>query len=164
MAGELQCDHETGRVVYYLIRNMAGAIWNGAAFEAYVGANYATYDVAATEQGSSGFYTANMPALAAGQYSVLAKERAGGAPAESDRTIGTGSVLWSGTRIIGPGSVDGYTFEEAQRLILAASAAKLAGAATPTVTIRDAADTKDRIVASVDVDGNRLAVTLDASE
>ena len=50
-----------------------------------------------------------------------------------------------------------------QFLRLAASAlyGKLSGAATTTVTIRDEADTKDRITATVDSSGNRTAVTLD---
>lgn len=47
------------------------------------------------------------------------------------------------------------------RILLAALGNKLAGAATTTVTIRDKADTKDRITATVDADGNRSAVTLD---
>ena len=57
-------------------------------------------------------------------------------------------------------NIDGYTPEESLRLILAALVGKLSGAATTTVTIRDAADTKNRIVATVDDDGNRSAVTL----
>ncbi len=52
---------------------------------------------------------------------------------------------------------------EALRLILAAQAGKLSGATGPTVSIRDLGDTKDRIVATVDEDGNRLAVTTDAT-
>ena len=44
----------------------------------------------------------------------------------------------------------------------AANAAKLSGAATTTITIRNAvADSKDRIVATVDSDGNRSAITYD---
>ena len=52
-----------------------------------------------------------------------------------------------------------------QFLRVAASAlfGKLAGAATTSVTIRDEADTKNRIAATVDSDGNRTAVTLDKS-
>lgn len=38
---------------------------------------------------------------------------------------------------------------------------EVSGAGTSTVTIRDIADTTDRIVASVDGSGNRTAVTLD---
>lgn len=57
----------------------------------------------------------------------------------------------------------GITLRQALRLKLAALAGKLSGAATTTVTIRDANDAKDRITATVDADGNRTAVTLDAT-
>lgn len=56
-----------------------------------------------------------------------------------------------------------WTVRQALRIILSAAGAKLSGAATNTVTIRDVGDTKDRITATVDADGNRTAVTLDAS-
>lgn len=56
----------------------------------------------------------------------------------------------------------GLTVRQALRLIAAANAAKLSGAATTTITIRNAvADSKDRIVATVDADGNRSAITYD---
>lgn len=61
------------------------------------------------------------------------------------------------------GDVDGYTLEQSLKLILSACAAKLSGAATTTITIRAADDSKDRITATVDSDGNRSAVTLDAT-
>lgn len=51
----------------------------------------------------------------------------------------------------------------ALRLILAALAGKLSGAATTTVTIRNVGDSKNRITATVDADGNRSAVTTDAT-
>lgn len=57
----------------------------------------------------------------------------------------------------------GATVRQAMRLVLSALAGKLSGAATTTVTIRDTNDSKDRIVATVDSDGNRTAVTLDGS-
>jgi hypothetical protein len=57
----------------------------------------------------------------------------------------------------------GYTLRQALRLILSASAAKLSGAATTNVKIRDVGDSKDRIDATVDSDGNRSAVVLDAT-
>ena len=59
--------------------------------------------------------------------------------------------------------IDGYTGAEAVKLILAAVAGKLSGAATTTATIRAADDSKARITATVDADGNRSAVTLDAT-
>lgn len=55
------------------------------------------------------------------------------------------------------------TLRGAVRLILAASAGKLSGATTTTVTIRNVGDSKDRITATVDADGNRSAVTTDAT-
>ncbi len=53
------------------------------------------------------------------------------------------------------------TLREALRLIVAASAGKISGGATTTVTIRNIGDTKNRIVATVDADGNRSAITTD---
>lgn len=55
------------------------------------------------------------------------------------------------------------TARHALRLFLAALCGKLSGAATTTVAIRDNADAKDRITATVDANGNRSAVTLDAT-
>jgi hypothetical protein len=57
----------------------------------------------------------------------------------------------------------GLTLRGAMRLIAASSAGKLSGAATSTVTIRNIGDSKDRITATVDADGNRAAVTTDAT-
>jgi hypothetical protein len=59
-------------------------------------------------------------------------------------------------------AVDGtVTVRESLRLANSANGAKLSGAATATVVIRDLADTKDRVTASVDASGNRTAVTRD---
>lgn len=57
----------------------------------------------------------------------------------------------------------GFTPRQALRLILSALAAELSGAGTNTITIRDINDTKDRIVATVDSNGNRTAITHDAT-
>ena len=64
--------------------------------------------------------------------------------------------------IFAGGDIDGFTLEQAQKLILSSAAAKLSGAATTTIIIRAADDSKDRITATVDVNGNRSAVILDA--
>jgi hypothetical protein len=57
----------------------------------------------------------------------------------------------------------GITPRGALRLAVAASAGKLSGAATTTVVIRDVADGKDRVTATVDADGNRTATTVDVT-
>lgn len=61
------------------------------------------------------------------------------------------------------GVEDGLTVREALRLISAALAGKVSGAGGTTVTIRDVADSKDRIVATVDSNGNRTAITTDVT-
>jgi len=58
---------------------------------------------------------------------------------------------------IGDGTI---TVRQALRVLIAGMAAKLTGAATTTVTIRNLADSADVIVATVDADGNRSAVTV----
>jgi hypothetical protein len=56
----------------------------------------------------------------------------------------------------------GLTFREALRLIAAATAGTLSGGGSSTVTIKSAVDdTKDRIVATVDSQGNRTAIVYD---
>jgi predicted RNA-binding protein with TRAM domain len=55
----------------------------------------------------------------------------------------------------------GLTPRQALRLATAALAGKISGAGTATVTIRNTADTKDRITATVDANGNRSAITVD---
>ncbi len=57
----------------------------------------------------------------------------------------------------------GMTFRQAMRLISSVLLGKIANAATTTNTFRDINDSKDRVVSTVDSDGNRSAVTLDAS-
>lgn len=57
----------------------------------------------------------------------------------------------------------GLTMRGALRIITAALSGKLSGAGTTTVTIRNYGDTKNRITATVDTDGNRSAVTTDVT-
>lgn len=57
----------------------------------------------------------------------------------------------------------GFTFHDALRLMSSAMIGKVSGMATTTVTFRNVGDTKNRITATVDADGNRSAITLDAT-
>ena len=52
------------------------------------------------------------------------------------------------------------TVREALRLILSAACGKVSGADGTTITFRDTNDSKARITATVDSDGNRTSVTL----
>jgi len=57
----------------------------------------------------------------------------------------------------------GYSFRNSLRLILSSLSGKLSGAGTSTVTIRNVTDTKDRITATVDTNGNRTSITTDVT-
>lgn len=66
-------------------------------------------------------------------------------------------------RTLADGDIDGYTLEQAMKICLSALAGKVSGAGTTNVTIRSADDSADRIVATVDTDGNRSSITLNAN-
>lgn len=55
----------------------------------------------------------------------------------------------------------GYSAEEILRLLSAAMAGKVSGADTSEIRFRDLADTKNRIISTVDGNGNRVAITHD---
>lgn len=60
--------------------------------------------------------------------------------------------------------VDGATtMAESMRIQNAVLAGKVSGAGTGTEIFRDLADTKNRVTSTVDVSGNRTAVTLDGT-
>jgi hypothetical protein len=65
--------------------------------------------------------------------------------------------------ILASGDIDGFTIEQASKLILAALAGKVSGAGTTTITIKAADDSKPRITATVDTIGNRSSITTDVS-
>jgi hypothetical protein len=89
----------------------------------------------------------------------------------SPAAVGSAMTLTSGERTsIADAMLDesngvetSITVRQAMRLSLAALAGKLAGAATTSVTIRNVGDTKTRITATVDANGNRTAVTTDGT-
>lgn len=74
-------------------------------------------------------------------------------------TVGTGAADVILDRANGVET--GFTLRQSGRLMLSALAGKLSGGATTTVVIRDVNDTKDRITATVDANGNRTATTYD---
>lgn len=81
-------------------------------------------------------------------YALTSSERDSVADALLDRTAGVET---------------NRTLRQTLRLMLSALAGKVSGAGTGTETFRDTNDSKNRIVATTDDDGNRSAVTLDGS-
>lgn len=97
-----------------------------------------------------------------GSYTVLVTierdassvvETAGSGVTEQDK-LDIADAVWIET-LEGP-----RTAKELLRLLAAVLGGKLSGAGTDTITIRDLADEQDRVVATVDDKGNRLAVNI----
>ncbi len=100
MSNELAVDYGiTAKTVYFLLRTASNTIWNGATFESYTPANYATYPITATEQGASGYYVGSMPGTTAGIFNVTAKQQIGGSPAQGDLSIGDAIIEWDGVLV-----------------------------------------------------------------
>jgi hypothetical protein len=104
MAGEIQVPFQTGKTVYALIRDRNAKVWNTSggvgAFESYLTANFSSYTISLTEQGTSAYFAGAWPsAIPAGVYNLVAKSQTGGSPAETDTTIAQGSEQWNGTAL-----------------------------------------------------------------
>jgi hypothetical protein len=72
-------------------------------------------------------------------------------------------IIGKSSDVLAAGDIDGFKLEEAMKICLSALGAKVSGAGTTTITFRAADDSKNRITATVDTDGNRSSVTLDAT-
>ena len=101
MASELLTASDTGLALYALLRNRAGQVWNTATpgFETYASANYAAYAIALVEQGASGYYLGNLPAVPSNaQYTAsfaCKPAGAGATAAENDpRLTGVQMIDW----------------------------------------------------------------------
>lgn len=97
MPAIIETAYNQGATLYAHIRNNAGSIWNGSSFESYNPSNWGNYDVALTEDGSSGYYKVSMPSVGAGRYTTIIYEQAGGSPSEGDQIVGTGTIVFDGT-------------------------------------------------------------------
>ncbi|MFZ5829468.1 MAG: hypothetical protein ACOY3P_05240 [Planctomycetota bacterium] len=86
-----------GLGLYAIMRDVTDQVYNtdSEEFEAYSSANWADYVIAATEQGSSGYYVAATPDVDAGRYRITFHE--GATPAEGDSIVGSVSAYWDGT-------------------------------------------------------------------
>ena len=61
-------------------------------------------------------------------------------------------------------TIDNYTPSQVMAILLGVAAGKISGAGLGSPVIRSANDSKDRITATTDTDGNRLSVTIDVSD
>lgn len=104
MANEIHIHYDSGKTLYFLIRNLAGNVNDEVAgdgsFEAYVAANIADYDHALTENGDGGgHYVGSFDTniTTAGRYIIEVFRQVGGSVADGDTFIGSGEIVWNGT-------------------------------------------------------------------
>lgn len=142
---------------------------SAASIRAEIDANSTKLDVATSTRLAAASYTAPLDSTAT-QAAAAAALTAYDPPTRAEATSDKDAVIAAvpttsqiSAAILAAGDVDGYSLEQTLKLCLAALAGKLSGAATTTITIRAADDSKDRITATVDADGARSAVTLDAT-
>ena len=101
MTKEIQFDYGTsGAVVYAIVIDKTGKIYNGATFEAINAANWGDYDITMTEESTTGIYTGTFPVVAEGRYLVSYRLRVGGAVATTDTKLGDQVMEWGGTAAI----------------------------------------------------------------
>lgn len=104
--------------------------------------------------------TDNLPAAPADESLVIAATNAIGV---SIAALPTANANADALLDRASGVETGWTLRQAFRIMLAVLAGKASGLDTTTAVYRDMADAKNRISATVDVNGNRTAVTRDAS-
>lgn len=61
-------------------------------------------------------------------------------------------------------TIDGYTVAQAMAILMAVAAGKVDGSGSNTTTLRSLDDERDRIIADVDVVGNRTDITIDVGD
>ena len=106
MADKIIVAHgEAGLTVYAQVRNSSAQIYNGSTFEAYDALRWTYYDIALTEQGASGVYQGDFPALSSGAYSLVAYSQLAGTPAQTDTLLGGADAQWTGTVILAVGDI-----------------------------------------------------------
>jgi uncharacterized phiE125 gp8 family phage protein len=109
MSGELKTQSQSGDTIYAVaFKGIQVLNVSTVALETYVTASLGSYDIALTEQGSSGRFVGSVPAgTPAGRYDFFYYSQQGANPAEGDIFVGNASLYWSGdTETSDPGSTD----------------------------------------------------------
>lgn len=111
MSNEAHVDYESGKTLYFVRRNAAGqvALSDGSAFENWgAGGNDADdYDVSLTDK-SGDRYVGDFDAssnISAGRYTIQIFLQAGSNPADNDRCVAGGEIIWTGSGELTPDKV-----------------------------------------------------------
>ena len=184
MANEITFDFTTGLNLYFCCFQKSGDVFltGGASDEAWgtggrIAADYAEI-MTETAAGSRHYKGSIAGGVGAGIYDIVVYHRVGGTPVNADLVIGKGEIFWDGTIEvhITPASLDvladavhdevvegTITLRQAMRLFLSVLTGKASGGGSSELKFRDVGDTKDRITAAVDENGNRTNVVRDGT-
>lgn len=102
---ELRTGSGTGNYLYATVVSPSSRWWNAPLFEAYSSSHYSAYAITMTEQGSTGKYVGNFPALVTdiGLFEIFYfVAQNGTSPTEGDPVAGIGSIDWDGTGVVPP--------------------------------------------------------------
>ena len=81
-------------VIYIVIRNSAGKVWNGSAFEIWADGSIANYDIPCTYKGGN-LYSVDFPAsITRGYHTIQIVIQAGEAPSTSDLPLDGALGYW----------------------------------------------------------------------
>jgi hypothetical protein len=104
MANEINVNYASGNILYAVVRNGAGDVWNvaGQTFELWgTGGRTANdYDIALTDKDGSRYVGSFDTNITPGRYSVQVFLQAGANPADGDTFIAGEEILWSGTGVV----------------------------------------------------------------
>ncbi len=161
---------ETGKTVYAIIRRELDTFCLDDADGSFAAAPADPYLSLAEDGTIKGLYEVSESRAAwnDGNYLIVIYRQSGAGPVPaSDQIIG-GSfpTISSDTEVNNfyDGLIEStLTFRQIVKIMLAALAGKSSGGGTATIVFRDVADTKPRITATADANGNRSAVTLDGA-
>lgn len=114
MSALLRADAASGQTgTYFYLWNSAGLVYNGAAMVTYSETDKTTYQIAASEIGTSGRYVADFPAgLPAGLYDYKLFDVDGNG-------ISNNSLDWDGTQEVAGGDDEGASIPFSQESVAA---------------------------------------------
>lgn len=175
----IQIVDDSGLAVTGLVANTFPSVYYQRVAEAAVSISLSdlalitsTYSSGGVKETNGGYYRLDIPDAA---FVTASKVRITGEasgkhllyPPITCAYVGVNTVQVGGTiaadAILTAGDIDGYNIEETLKLCLAVLAGKVSGSKTGTIVIRAVDDSKPRVTATADSNGNRTATTLDAT-
>lgn len=107
-ADEIHVDYESSATLYAARFQPAGNVFVTSGLSDQIWSTAGDYDVTMTENGTGGHFVGSFDALANigdGTYKITVYEQLGGSPADSDRAIYVGTIVWKDSAEFDPTTV-----------------------------------------------------------